>query len=96
MELESKAYSWAWVTASRLLSYGPCELLFAYLVPSAATADTILYDGENTSGDPIVTLKCEVVRGHEFKPPVPVYCSKGLYVTKSATATGIFVQWREL
>ena len=94
--MESKEYSWVWVTYDQLLSHGPCELLFAYLVPSAATTDSVLYDGESTSGDPIVTLKAAVVTGHPFKPPMPIYCRRGLYADVGTSVTGIFVQWRNL
>lgn len=94
--MESKEYSWAYVTSSRLLSDGPCELVYAYLVPSTATTDTVLYNGRNTSGEVIVTLKAAVITGHRFTPRVPVYCDKGIYVSLSANASGIFVQWRNL
>lgn len=94
--MESKEYSWAWVTGDRVLSHGPCELVYAGLVPSAATTDSVLYNGENTTGDPIVTLKAATVRLMPFSPKVPVYCSKGLYVDVGTSVSGIFVQWREL
>lgn len=94
--MESKEYSWAWVTADRLLSHGACELLFAYLVVSAASTDSAIYDGENTTGDKIVDLKSAAVTGHPFEPAVPVYCRKGLYVDIGTSVTGIFIQWREL
>ena len=94
--MESKEYSWAWVTGDRLLSHGHCELCMAYLVPSGATTNSSLYAGEGTDGDLIVTLKSAVVTGHPFKPPEPVYCRKGLYVDVGDNVTGIFVQWREL
>ena len=55
--MESKAYSWAWVTADMLLSHGPCELHFAQLTADDGVADVTLYDGENTSGQTIFTLK---------------------------------------
>lgn len=96
MAEKSQEFSWAWVTADRLLSHGPCELLYAYLVPSGATTDTVLYDGENTNGDHITTLKSAAVTGHEFNPPQPVYCRRGLYVDVGTNVTGLFVQWREL
>jgi hypothetical protein len=94
--MDSKEYSWAWVTGDRLLSHGPCELLYAYLVVSAASTDSSLYDGENTTGDLIVTLKAAAVTGHPFKPKEPIYCRKGLYVDVGTSVSGIFVQWREL
>lgn len=92
----SKEYSWAWVTADRLLSHGPCELVCAYLVPSAATTDTVLYNGENTSGVAIITLKAATIRIMPFNPKEPVYCEHGLYVDVGTSVSGVFVQWREL
>jgi len=94
--MESKEYSWAWVTADRVLTDRECELIYAYLVPSGATTNSVLYNGTNTSGDAIVTLEAAVVTGHPFKPGVPVYCRKGLYVDVGTNVTGIFVQWRNL
>lgn len=94
--MDSQEYSWAWITADRLLSRGPCELIAAYLVVSAASTDTHLYDGENTSGDKIVTLESAAVTGHPFKPPVPIYCRRGLFADIGTNVTGLFVQWREL
>ena len=94
--MESKEISWAWVTADRLLSHGPCELLYAHLVVSAADAVSYLYDGENTGGDKIVTLESAAITGLNFNPPKPIYCRRGLYVDKGTNVTGIFVQWREL
>ena len=94
--MDSKEYSWAWVTADRLLSAGPCELVSAYLVVSAGSTDTHLYDGENTSGNKVVTLESAAVTGHPFKPPTPIYCRRGLYVDIGTNVTGCFIQWREL
>jgi len=94
--MESKEYSWKWVTADELLSHGACELLFAYLVVSAASTDSYLYHGHNTTGVVIVNLKAATVRGIPFTPKVPVYCPRGLYVDVGTSVTGIFVQWREL
>lgn len=94
--MESKEYSWKWVTADELLSHGPCELVYACLAPSAATTDSALYDGESTGGERIITLKAATVRVMPFSPKVPVYCRRGLYVDVGTSVTGIFVQWREL
>lgn len=94
--MESKEYSWAWVTVSRLLTAKECELVYAHLVPSGAETGTIIYDGESASGDIVTYLVSTTVDGKEFKPPVPIYCRKGLYITKGSATTGIFVQWRNL
>jgi hypothetical protein len=96
MEGDSRSVSRQWVTADALLAEKECELLFGYLVPSAANADVSLYDGENTTGSLIATLKAAAVSGHPFEPPVPVYCRKGLYVDVGSNVTGILVMWRGL
>ena len=87
---------WSWVTTDRVLCPGPCELLYAYLVVSAASTNTHLYDGENTTGDKIVTLEAAAVTGHKFNPKEPVYCRKGLYIDVGTSVTGVFVQWRPI
>lgn len=94
--MESKRYSWDFVTTDRVLNSGPCELLFAYLVPSGATTDSALYDGISTSGKRIATLKVSSVDGVAFSPPVPIYCDTGLYVDVGTSVTGILVMWRGL
>ena len=94
--MDSKEYSWAWVTASRLLTDHECELVYAYLAASGASAGTILYDGVNASGDVITHLVAAGADGLPFSPSVPVYCMKGLYITKGSGVTGIFVMWRHL
>lgn len=96
MPAEAQAVSWELLTSSRLLSRGPCELLFAYLIPSAATTDSYLYDGVNTSGHKITPLVAASATGTPFKPPVPIYCRYGLYLAVGSNVTGVFVMWREL
>ena len=95
-KVESKKYSWAWLEASRLLSHGPCELVFAYFVMGGATSASVLYDGESTSGDVILKWDASDANPVAFPTPVPVYCRKGLYVSCGDAMTGIFVMWREL
>lgn len=97
MEVESKAYSWKWVTADELLSHGPCELLCAKFIPSAAaTATATIYDGENTSGDIIVAFRTAQSKQADLSPKKPIYCRRGIYVDCIANVRGVFVQWREL
>ena len=88
-----KATTWAWVTVNGVLSQGSCYLKYAYLVVSAASTDTHLYNGQNTTGRKIATLEAAVATGHEFRPPEPVYCDKGLYIEVGASVVGVFVQW---
>lgn len=92
----SKEYSWAWVTADRKLYQGECELIFAHMAVSGAETDTHLRNGVDANADVIVTLKSVVVTGLSFNPPVPVYCSKGLFADIGSATGGLFVQWRNL
>ncbi len=94
--MESKNYSWQYVTIDSQLCEGPCELVSAYLVVSAASTDSAIYNGMGTKGDKIVDLKSAAVTGHLFNPPVPVYCNKGLYVDVGTSVSGILVQYRKL
>jgi hypothetical protein len=94
--VESKEYSWAWVTGDRLLTDKPCELVYAHLVPSAASTGTILYNGTGAKGDEVINLVAAGAGGVEFSPPVPVYCEKGLYLVAGSAFTGCFVMWRHL
>jgi len=96
MDLESKNYSWEYVIADKCLTESECELVYACLVPSAATTDSALYNGRSTSGKKIIDLKDAVVANGEFNPSVPVYCPNGLYVDVGTSVTGIFVMWRNL
>jgi hypothetical protein len=96
MDYDSRQISRQWVTADALLAEKECELVYAYLTPSTANADVSLYDGENTSGDLVATLKEAAVSGHEFQPPVPIHCRKGLYVDVGSNVTGVLVMWRLL
>jgi hypothetical protein len=94
--VEAKEYSWAWVTANRLLTDRECELIYACLVPSAAGADVTLYDGENTTGDTVVTIEHAAKTSHPFNPRRPIYCRKGLYVSLGTNVTGVLVLWRHI
>lgn len=97
MEVESKEYSWAWVTADRLLSHGPCELCYALIFPTGTgTCGVVLYDGESTNGDKLFDYSSPTDEPVEFNPSKPVYCRRGLYVGGTTLLDGIFVQWREL
>lgn len=95
--MESKEYSWAFATASRVLSHGPCELVCAHVSAEAAHDDTYLRNGENTLGDPIVILESGLKKSVPFNPKEPIYCEKGLFIEiTDGNVKGVFVQWREL
>ena len=94
--VESKEYSWRWVTADVLLSRRACELVYAKLTPATAAGLCIFYDGENANGEEIIQLETGGLYNCEFAPPKPIYCRRGLYVGTVTTVEGIFVQWREI
>lgn len=73
-----------------------CELIAAYLVVSAASIDSAIYNGADTSGDKILALESAAITNLPFEPPVPIYCSKGLFVDVGTSVTGILVIWRNL
>ena len=91
--MNDKNVHWAYVTADRLLAEKACWLHWAYLVVSASTTDSAMYDGHDTSGRKIADLKSAVVTNHEFSPPKPIYCQQGLYVDVGSNVSGIFVQY---
>lgn len=93
---DSKEYSWAWVTADRLLSHGPCELVYALLDPGATADYATLYDGEDTNGDIVAIVRAATMTSKAFAPKEPVYCRKGLYIDVATATTKVFVQWQEL
>uniref|UniRef100_A0A6M3LVT2 Uncharacterized protein n=1 Tax=viral metagenome TaxID=1070528 RepID=A0A6M3LVT2_9ZZZZ len=96
-ELESKEYSWRWVTANELLSRTPCELCCAIAYSDGeAIENTALYDGESTTGRLIANLNSGVKAEISLEPKEPIYCCRGLYVEIGENTEGVFVQWREI
>ena len=97
MEEKSIEYSWKWVTADELLEKLSCELLYAELVPDAQGSSTaVIYNGENTNGQIVISFRGNGGYHTAFKPSKPVYCRRGLYVDVVANVRGILVQWRVL
>jgi len=94
--MESKNYSWAWVTGDRLLSHGPCELIKAQLTATGGNADVTLYNGESTAEEILFTLKTLQNVSQQADLPNPAYCGKGLYVDIGSNVLGLFVMWKEL
>ena len=95
--MESKDYTWKWVTADEILTKGPCEILYALFIPSSSsTATATIFTGEDATGTTVVAFRTAQSRQSEFKPPKPVYCERGLFVDDIANVKGVFVQWRNL
>lgn len=94
--MESKEYSWKWVTADELLSRVECELVWCILTSSGNNASITLHNGESATGETIATLEALANRSEPFMPPIPIYCTRGLYVNIDANTTGVLVIWREI
>lgn len=95
-QVESKEYSWTWVTADRLLSHGACEICMLCLTCDGANGNATIYDGENNTGDVIMVVKGLQNRTVDVCIPHHIYCRRGIYIVLSPAVFGIFVQWREL
>lgn len=93
--MDSKGYSWKFVTVSQIISKVACELCCVNVEPSDANANVNLFDGEDTAGRKIIGLFTSVKINREFYPCMPIYCRKGLYVEIVAATTGVFIHWRE-
>jgi hypothetical protein len=91
--MHNRNIQWAYVTADRLLADKACWLHWAYLVVSAASTDSALYDGHDANGRKLTDLKSAAVTGHEFKPPKPLFCRQGLFVDVGTNVSGIFVEY---
>ena len=94
--IESKQYSWRWLTGSGPLSHGPCELCYAMITSAAAASAATLYDGESATGDIIAILEGPATISQQMHFMAPIFCNKGLYVALDQNVTGVLVQWREL
>jgi len=95
--MESKEYSWKWVTASEILSHRACELVYAQAVSDGGEIkDTLIYNGENTTEELLINLQKGTEGNIILSPPEPIYCRRGLYVVIGSSTEGVFVQWREL
>jgi len=90
---DSKEYSWKYVTDAELLCKGTCDFLYAKLTPDATVSDVTLYDGEDTNGKIIDTIRAAGLYNNECSPPVGLYCRRGLYVD-TITTGDVLVVWR--
>jgi hypothetical protein len=95
-ERESKDYSWEFVRADKVLEKGPCELVYACMVPSGTSATCDIYTGTDTTGKFLIGFVAAVMLTWEFRPMVPIYCNNGIYVDIGSDVTGVLVQWRKL
>jgi len=86
-----------WVTISELLTTQPCELIYAQAVSDGGEIkDTILYDGEDASGELIINLQKGIKGNITFSPKEPIECRMGLYVKIGSSVEGVLVMWRNL
>lgn len=82
---------------SRCLCVGPCFFQFLSVVPTSTQSDIVVkvYDGQNTSGDLKLTVKC--LYSHNPIPlPHPAYFRRGLYVDLTTNAAEATLQYMPL
>ena len=82
-------------TADGVISKRPGWLHYAAVIPTGATTNTYLYDGQNTTGDKIIPLQAAAATLTPFAPAKPIYFKKGLYLDVGTDVSGVFVQWEE-
>lgn len=93
-ELESRDYSWRYITSSSMITDQPCELVCVDMCPSAGAAQITIYNGIDASGNVIQNIYAAVQLNMPFNPPKPIYCSKGIYIDHTANITSTLVQFR--
>ena len=94
-EVESKDYSWKWITASELLTKQPCDLCFVILTCDDANDSATIYDGESASGEIVATIKALQNRSVGLNIHHHIFCRKGLYVALGDNCLGALIQWLE-
>jgi len=94
--MDSKEYSWNWITADTILTQSECELVYVSFVVGAANNTLKLYNGVNSSSDPIMEIHSASRTNVEVRPAKPIFCSKGLFADFSSNVVGAFIQWKNL
>lgn len=86
-----------WVTADEKLTGQPCELIYASAVSDGGEIkDTLIYDGESTSGELLYNFQSGDHGNEPLSPPEPIICHRGIYVDIGSSTEGVFVMWRNL
>jgi len=93
--IDSKEYSWKWITADELLSKGACELSHAILTCDGGNCSASIYDGESSNGKLVVTFKALQNRSVVASLYPHIFCRRGLFVDLGTDCLGMLIQWRE-
>lgn len=96
MPIESKEWSWEFVTADKVVAEGPCEINRLHLVPSGASTGTAVYDGASTEGTKIIGLVAATRTTHHTPFVPPIYCGQGIYIDIGTNVEGVLIQYRRL
>lgn len=92
--MDSKEYSWKWVTADELLSKTAVDLCQIILTCANGNCNMKVYNSENDIGDYVMRLKALQNRSVNAGILCHIYCRRGLFVTLDGNCLGAFVQWR--
>lgn len=91
--MDSKEYSWKWVTGNELLSKGACDLCQIILTCHGGACNMKVINGEDESGEYVMRLKSLQNRSINAGIHNHPYLRRGLYVTLDGNCLGAFVQW---
>jgi hypothetical protein len=94
--MESKDYSWRRMTDSGPVSHGPLELVWGMLVADNNNGQVYLRNGEDTSAEIAIEIRCGSRNSRPIAPKVPIYLDKGLYLDVQSGTSSVFLLWREL
>ena len=92
--MDSKDYSWKWVTADELLSKTACDLCQIVLTCNVGNCNMKVYNGESETGEYVMRLKGLQNRSVNAGIHNHPYLRRGLFVTLDGNCLGAFVQWR--
>jgi hypothetical protein len=92
----SKDYAWEFITSSRSVTKSKAEITYLNFVPSAATADAAIYNGQDANGKLVLSFLATVALNTEASPKKPIYCDKGIFIHIGSNITGLLIQWRDL
>ena len=92
--MESKQYSWKWVTDDEIVSKMACEICMIALTCDGANANVTVYDGEDDNGELVMVVKGLQNRTVDINIDHHIYCRRGIYLVMSPAVFGVFIQWK--
>lgn len=85
--------SWKRFNANGIVAKGPGTISYVILTANAAPCNASLYDGEDTNGEWIVSLKTTTAQSRPYAFDDHLYFRRGLYLAVDANVLGITIVW---